>query len=54
MNWQQIYMIVYLGLVVGIGLAEHGKPKKGYNNFWFSLIGAGIIAAVLYTGGFWE
>ena len=53
MSWQQIVMIVWLSWVVLIGLLSHGTPRTGKNNFFISLFSSAIMAAILYTGGFW-
>ena len=54
MNWQQIVMIVYLSLMVGVGLVADGTPRTGKNSFLMSLVTAVFIAVILYTGGFWS
>ena len=54
MNWQQIVMIVLLGLDLGCALANHGKPYTGNHNFWIELITDGIIAWILISAGFWK
>ena len=53
MSWQQIAMIVWMSLAVGLELAFHGEPRSGKHSFWTALIGVGIQAVILYTGGFW-
>ena len=54
MGWQQIVMIIWLSACVGIGLIQHGKPKQGYYSFWNDIISAGIMAYILWSGGFWN
>lgn len=47
--------IIWLGLMVlslGMSLANHDKPKTGYENFWISLIAFGVHFALLSWGGF--
>ena len=53
MNAPQIIMIVLLTISVFTGLMKHGESKGNYN-FWSSLIGAAIEAAILKWGGFWN
>ena len=54
MGAPQIVMIVWLAIAVGIGIADHGKPKEGETSAWVSLIGSLIIAAILWWGGFFS
>ena len=54
MNWQQIVVIVWLSMAVGIGLVQNGKPKQGYNNFWIDLLSVGLFGYLLWSGGFWN
>ena len=54
MSWQQIAMIIWLTMALGIGLADHGKPKTGKTSFWMTAASVGTVAAILYTGGFWK
>ena len=54
MNWQQIAIIIWEAMILGIGLVEHGKPRTGKNNFWISLASVATMVAILYTGGFWK
>lgn len=49
-----IILIVLFALSLGIGIAEHGKPKEGKNNFWISLVSTGIVFGLLYWGGFFK
>jgi len=54
MSWQQIVMIVWLAMCVGIGLVQHGKPKQGYYNALIYLLSMALIAYILWSGGFWN
>jgi len=56
MNLQapQIIYICIVFLAMGIGLAEHGTPQKGNNNFTHSLIGNALTLGLLYWGGFFS
>jgi hypothetical protein len=52
-----IYQIIYLfitALVLGIALANHGKPKEGNHNVWHSTISVCIALFLLYKGGFFD
>lgn len=52
MGWPQIVYVGLIGLNLGIAGALHGKPRTGKHSFWVSLVGAAIIASILYYGGF--
>lgn len=54
MNAPQIVMIVLF--VVGFfGAArDHGKPKKGNENFFFSITCQAVLFGLLWWGGFWK
>ena len=52
MRAPQIVMIVLLSFSVARGILEHGE-SDGKVNFWVSLLGAAITAALLWWGGFW-
>ena len=54
MNICQIVYLCWIMLAVGINIAEHGKPKTGYNNAWIAIIGAAIQIALLAGAGFFE
>lgn len=54
MSWQQIAMIVWIALELGIGLEQSGEPKKGTYKFYPVVIGMAILTFILYTGGFWN
>jgi hypothetical protein len=54
MKWQQITMIVYLGLVLAVGMITDGKPKTGKYSFVDSFIAVCFWFIVLCTGGFWN
>ncbi len=53
MNAPQITLIVIFALGTGITITRHGKPKKGKESLWLSLVSTSILAAILYWGGFW-
>ena len=47
--------IIYVSLCLlglGIALGQHGKPKTGKYNSWYSLISFTIHIYLLYVGGF--
>ncbi len=54
MKWQQITMIVYLGLSLASGMIMNGKQKTGKYSFVDVFIMVGLQFTVLYTGGFWD
>ena len=54
MNICQIVYLCWMMLGVGIGIAEHGKPKTGRNNAWISIISAALQIALLAGAGFFE
>lgn len=48
------YLLAYFILVIlglGIKIESHGKPKKGNENFWYSLIAIILGFWLLYMGG---
>ena len=54
MSWQQIVMIIWIAMGIGIGIVQHGKPKQGYYNIWIDLISTTLMVYVLWSGGFWN
>lgn len=54
MGWPQILMMVLLAMDVGMNLAKHGETREGKYNFGVTLIADGIIAALLWAGGFFS
>ena len=54
MSWQQVVIIVWFALTLGVSLVMDGQPKTGKHSFVSDLIGVLILAAILYTGGFWS
>jgi len=43
-----IWLLLILGILIlemGATMAQHGKPKEGYTNFWTTLISHSIIFA---------
>jgi hypothetical protein len=54
MNAPQAILLIWLGLGFGLAWADHGKPKKGTHNAWCSLIASGLLAGLLWWGGFWR
>ena len=52
-----IYKLILIGLHVlgfGISLADHGKPKKGTHNVWYSIISSALVMFLLYKSGFFN
>jgi hypothetical protein len=54
MGAPQITLIILWALALGITAEQHGKPKKGNESFWRSLLSVAIISAILWWGGFWN
>ena len=54
MSWQQIVMIVWLAMQVGVSLCTHGVPRTGKNNAIISILSTATMAAILWSGGFWK
>lgn len=54
MNWQQITMIVWIGLSVILQICLDGKPKEGTYHTAPALAELAFIAYVLYSAGFWK
>lgn len=52
-GWQITYIILVC-MSLGISLSKHGNRKTGYENFWTSLLAAGIQFFILYMGGFFR
>ena len=52
MGWPQIVWIALTAMGLGCTAVKHGQPKEGNENFWTSLIANGIVALLLYYGGF--
>ena len=54
MEIPQILVIVIFSLGLGISMNEHGKPKEGTNNAWFSIASFVITMGLLWWGGFFK
>jgi len=54
MRWPQITIIGLVGAEIGFSLALHGQPRAGNHSFFSSLFAWGIIAGVMWAGGFWD
>lgn len=52
MGWPQIVWIALTAMELGCMAVKHGEPKEGKENFWISLIANGIMAWLLWKGGF--
>lgn len=52
MGIPQWIMIIIFALSLAIGMAQHGKPKEGKENFFFTLVGTAITFGILLWGGF--
>lgn len=50
----QIVIVVFYAMGLGIGIAEHGKEKKGKNNVIYVIISLIINLTILYKGGFFN
>jgi hypothetical protein len=54
MGWAQVTWIVLIGIGIGLECAKHGEPKTGRHNGWTQVIAAGLVAGLLYAGGFFD
>lgn len=54
MGTPQIVYLVLIGAGLLIAANQHGKPKKGNENFWTTFISASITLTILYLGGFFS
>jgi LPXTG-motif cell wall-anchored protein len=54
MSGAQIAMATLFFISLLLSARDHGKPKTGADNFWVALLGVGILAAILWWGGFWR
>ena len=50
---QALYLLLMLSSLL-IAARDHGKPKEGKNNFWYSFIALIITMSLLYWGGFFD
>ena len=50
----QLIFIVLVFISLLFNARDHGKPKKGNDNFWFPFIAAVIKFSLLYWGGFFD
>lgn len=53
MRWPQWLVIGLHIFSLGIGAADHGKPRSP-QNFWYQLIGSAISLWLLWIGGFFS
>ncbi len=49
----KVILLVLWGIELGLGIANHGKPKAGKHSVWESVVGLAIVASLLWWGGFW-
>lgn len=54
MNWPQITLIFIWAISLGLAARDHGKPKEGNDNMWYTILGVAIYAVLLHFGGFWR
>lgn len=50
----QILMLAIFFMSLGISIAKHGEPRRGYHNFWIEFIAWAIQLSLLYFGGFFS
>lgn len=48
----QILMLLLISINLLTAAHLHGKPKEGNYSFWYSIINAIVLLALLYFGGF--
>lgn len=51
-SWPQIIWILLTAMHVGINISRHGETERGKYNGISSAIAAGLVAGLLYWGGF--
>ncbi len=54
MNGAQITISVMYGILFGIAIALHGKPRYAKHNAFITGIAIVINVAILYWGNFWN
>jgi hypothetical protein len=54
MSWPQVVFILLAAAEVGHALALDGKPKEYPYSFIWSAISWGILAFIVYMGGFFK
>lgn len=54
MKAPQILMIGWLLFGLLVSATQHGKPKTGVNNVWYSIVGAAIYVTLLLWGGYFH
>lgn len=54
MGTPQIILIVWFAMSLGISLCQHGKPKEGKINCFYSLIFLVMETGLLVWGGFFS
>lgn len=47
MDWVIIYMLVLFSVNLGASIEAHGKPKKGKNNAWITIIGILLMTPII-------
>ena len=52
--WPQITYLILLAIGLMVSSYEHGKPKKGEHNIFWSLLSYIIGFWILYEGGFFN
>ena len=54
MGWQQIVVIIYFSILLIGGLILDGEKRTGEYKFSSVFFEVLALAALLYTGGFWD
>lgn len=54
MGWPQIAVIGLWAAGIGLALARHGEPETGKHSVFTTLIAVGLMAWLLWEGGFWS
>ena len=54
MKAPQIIMLVLIAMDIGIHLAKNGQPRTDCYNVYWELFGKGLLAALLWWGGFFN
>lgn len=50
----QLIFIALIFTSLLLNARDHGKPKKGKDNFWYPFTAAVIYFILLYLGGFFD
>lgn len=52
MGIPQVIFVILITVDITVDVCFHSKPKEGNHSAWGALIQDGLLAALLYWGGF--